>query len=67
MELLPDWVAILYFLVAGSGIDSTLWHAAIIAKKEPFMPLAGAYTRPLFGSTYTHCGIRRVPDFPPVY
>jgi len=40
MELLPDWVAILYFLVAASGIDSTLWHAAIIAKKEPFMPLA---------------------------
>mmetsp|Transcript_32812 Transcript_32812/g.80797 ORF Transcript_32812/g.80797 Transcript_32812/m.80797 type:complete len:304 (-) Transcript_32812:101-1012(-) len=40
MELLPDWVAFLYCHVAASGVDSTLWHAAVIVKKEPFMPLA---------------------------
>ena len=35
LELLPNWVAFLYFQVASSGIDSTLWHAAITLKQEP--------------------------------
>ena len=40
MELLPDWVAFMYCHVATCGIDSTLWHAATIVKKEPNMLLA---------------------------
>ena len=40
MELLPDWVAFMYCWVVTSGVDSTLWHAAVVVKKEPVMPLA---------------------------
>lgn len=40
METLPNWVAFLYCHVAASGIDSTLWHAVVVVKKEPNLPLA---------------------------
>ena len=40
LELLPNWVAFLYFHVAAAGIDSTLWHSVMSVKKETYVPLA---------------------------
>ena len=42
LELLPNWVAFLYFHVAAAGIDSTVWHSVMAVKREVFMPIAMA-------------------------
>ena len=61
LEILPDRFAFLYFHVASSGIDSTLWHAVKVFKLEQHFLLSAVQVALNIGCAATLTGFSIFP------